>query len=138
MRKIHRLKIFCSLSLIIGSAIFITSPTFAEEAINRQAIPLPDDTTEIENINDGAINEDTAELYNTVYIEGEEDTINQNEADEYDIKFLEEATAEDETDTSNDENDEEVSAWPMLISFIALGTTAIIVVIINLLGRRKA
>lgn len=150
MYKFNSLTKIFSLSLAIAITFFATPIAQAEEDINRHAIPVPDDAsasysdTAAENTNSNNENSENSDTTNSSL----NNPSYKGEQSDYGIELLEDNIAEDDNQTDSDSNNEssedanseeeleEAATWPMLVSLIALGTTIIAVLLINLAGRK--
>lgn len=130
-------------ALICSCSCFLSTAVHAEE-INQGAIEIPDDSgyTETEPINLGE--EDYDNENENINSEANDDTIDINAItggrNAEDNTEIESTNIDDNSSTINLEElteVEEPSIWPMVISLSALGLVIVIIIVLNLFGRRK-
>lgn len=153
MRKINLIISSLILGTVCGLAALTPTPAYADDNVNRRAIPMPDDsyTTDQASPDSTADNPDNTAGHDYAENSNPDAGIeNTNlDADELESTDSEDSNTED-IDTTDDESDANAEAeedtensdgaalWPVIISFSAIFAAIVVILVLNLTGKRRS
>lgn len=156
MRKINLIISSLILGAACGLVALTPTPAYADDNVNRRAIPMPDDsyTTEQTSPDSAADNPDNTAGHDYAENSNPDAGIESTNLDADELESTDGTDSEggdvDNTDDENDagdtdaeaeedaENSDGAALWPLIISFSALFAAIVVILVLNLTRKRRS